>query len=196
MLNKTSRQLINKLLLGFFLLCPMITNAVPSSEKELAMLPPYCKARIKGGADEAFWKAKFGPSGWGHLHHYCSGLNQINKANLATSTEKRNEYLQGAINGFEYQLKHGKPDFILLPELHTLRGDSYFRLGDPSSAITEYNKAIKVNPKYTKSYIGLSKVFANMGKNKQASDIIKQGLKQKPNSRSLKRQLKKVEAKN
>ena len=94
---------------------------------ELRTLPPYCGPRIgeltfahyppqivTANAPAAkMWKQRFGAANYSHLHHYCFGLNYINRARFMTNKVDRRHALTVAINNFNYVIKRWKPNFEL-----------------------------------------------------------------------------------
>lgn len=95
------------------------------TSSELAMLPPACHARLSTGGGEAeaqraMWSARLGPNNFLHLHHYCFGLNFMNRAQFAINRNDRRGNLQAAIGEFDYVLTHWPAD-------SPLRGDAQMR---------------------------------------------------------------------
>jgi predicted CXXCH cytochrome family protein len=64
-------------------------------------------------------------------------------------------------------------------------GNTYFALGKSSKAIEEYLGAIKIEPYFERSYINLSDLYQKQGDNKQAIDILLQGIAAQPKSHVL-----------
>lgn len=76
------------------------------TEAELKMLPLGCQARL--GSDKAAyksWEARFGHDIWIHMHHYCNGLKEINRAALAIDRSVRRKTLGLASREFDYVLQ-------------------------------------------------------------------------------------------
>ena len=168
--------------------------AYPKTDADFALLPPYCKARYgkTNSADAENWKSRLGRLGWTHVHHYCSGLDHLNKANMASDKETRTKELRGAIAGFTYMQENAPRDFILQPEISTQKGRAYLRLNQDGAAVQEFYNAIKLNPKYIPAYNALSDYFNNNNKPEEAKKILELGLKENPKSKSLKRRLNKL----
>jgi tetratricopeptide (TPR) repeat protein len=167
--------------------------ARPSTDADFALLPPYCKARYgkTTKADVANWKRKMG-RGWTYVHHYCSGLDYLNKANMAFDEGKRTLLLNDAVKQFSYVQEHTGSKFILQPEITTQKGRAYLKLGQDGAALQEFHNAIKLNPKYTPAYSELSDYYSDNNDPEQARKILEQGLRQKPKSKSLQRRLDKL----
>ncbi|CAH6815523.1 multiheme c-type cytochrome [Vibrio chagasii] len=64
-------------------------------------------------------------------------------------------------------------------------GNTYLALGKSSKAIEEYLGAIEVEPYFERSYINLSDLYQKQGDNKQATDILLQGIAAQPKSHVL-----------
>lgn len=83
---------------------------------EIRMLPPYCAARLgaPGAAASAdSWKQRLGAENYLHIHHYCYGLNFMNRARAAANKNDRKYYLQQAVNNFNYVLQRWSPTYQL-----------------------------------------------------------------------------------
>lgn len=85
------------------------------TDAELALLPPYCHARIKGNDNaRKLWQQRMGREGFLHMHHYCFGLNDLNRANMTFNDKNLRSYLiNRGIGNFNYVLQHWPPDFPL-----------------------------------------------------------------------------------
>lgn len=180
----------------FFIIGTSNAFAFPETDRDFSMLPEYCSARYNRTRESIteLWKKRIGKD-WVHVHHYCSALNSMNHANLAMEKNKTNDLLKHALSGFDYLLDNGSNKFPLLPELHTKKGDIYRRLGNTNESIKEYETAISIYPKYAKAYSGLSDLYKKQGNKQESINILKKGLKQKPDSKLLLNKLHKIENK-
>lgn len=82
--------------------------------REIKMLPSYCAARL--GEDknaQKLWRERLGRNIYDHIHHYCFGLNFMNRARFETSPQDRKHYLNNAINNFDYVIARWDPGFQL-----------------------------------------------------------------------------------
>lgn len=84
---------------------------------ELKSLPAACVTRLTG--DDAMkdrWVQKIGWNNFLHLHHYCFGLNFINRAKFTIDKKNKRYYLDQAVGNFAYVLKNWPADSPLRPE--------------------------------------------------------------------------------
>ena len=51
------------------------------------------------------------------------------------------------------------PDFVLLPEILTKRGESFIAMGEGPKAIPDLQRAIEVKPDYWPAYVNLSDFY-------------------------------------
>ncbi len=169
-----------------------VTYAFPKTDAEYAALPPYCtvRSREQNTANYASWNNKLGPKNFIHIHHYCSALNHINNSYKQTKPILRMRELNNAIGGLDYMFDHAEPSFILMPEIHLKKGDVFRLLKKYGDAITEYHQSIQIKADYIPPYRKIADIYIELGDKKSAIDILQKGLKQKPNSKSLKRRLK------
>lgn len=84
---------------------------------EMATLPQYCQARLENGTKRREqWNQRIGPKNFIHLHHYCVGLNYLNRAKLDFDKKIKRRNLQTAIRGFDYVLQRWPRSFELTSE--------------------------------------------------------------------------------
>lgn len=167
-----------------------IFNAFPKTDLQFAMLPPYCEARMRHENDlkGQLWRKKLGPD-FVHVHHYCAALNALNEAYKTSYKEDTRGMLSRAIKEIEYMEHQTSSNFILRPKIAYDKGTAYEGLKDYPNAISQYQQSIKYNPKLTPAYVALSDLYLKLNKKKEAMEILKQGLKFKPDSKALKKRL-------
>jgi tetratricopeptide (TPR) repeat protein len=171
--------------------------------REVAMLPRFClyaqdyRQRVPGGNNPeeiARWSAVMGEV-FGHMHHYCYGLMNFNRATLlAREPHVRRFYLQTAIKEFDYVLERSPPNFVLLPEILTKKGEALVRQGRAPLAIEQFERAIELKPDYWAPYAYLSDVYKGTGDLQTARQVLERGLSQSPDAKGLQRRLKELEA--
>lgn len=73
---------------------------------EFLRLPPYCKARLGGSPEEKkAWDQQMGHQIFLHVHHYCFGLNSMNRARFESDKKLRSYYIERSIANFNYVIK-------------------------------------------------------------------------------------------
>jgi tetratricopeptide (TPR) repeat protein len=166
-----------------------------ATDQERLLLPPFCMAKAGKATktENRHWLDTFGRDNWVSMHHYCTNIVGENRANMIVDLEMKTRGLRGARQGYQKHLAETTKDYILRPEIYYRIGSVSYRLGDTSTALDAYYKSIQLKPKYTRSYIGLSNIFRDMGQYKEALEIINKGLVVKPESRGLLRYKKKLE---
>jgi len=167
--------------------------------KVLAMLPPYCKytqiyrQNVPGGNDTAQierWTLVMGAPNFLHMHHYCWGLTNVNRALYFSSTKRdRDRELAASVNEFDYVLRNVAPDFALLPEILTRRGESLLRLENGPRGLLDLNRAIELKSDYWPPYAALSDYFKALGDFDAAREWAEKGLSAAPGTKALQRRL-------
>lgn len=159
------------------------------SDNELRSLHPYCTALLRGGSQSAeykHWAGIVGP-GFGHAHHFCQGLNLINRYYKATSAYDRKYYLGASLPEFGYMIKNAEPTSSLMPEVYLGRGTALWKLGRNAEAIADFLKASELNPKYPRTYATLVEFYMENKLKAKALDTLTEGLKHIPDSKMLQR---------
>ena len=173
---------------------PLVSYAAayPKSANDFAMLPPYCKVKLKSGSNTSqykSWQARL--RGFGHVHHYCAALHTVKLADRELDRNKRKWLLQSTISDFEYMQQHA-PNTQLMPEILTQKGKVLLRLERSGEAIIALQKAVELKQDYVPAYIAIADYYISLGDRKSAREIVNQGLKFSPNSKGLKRRLDKL----
>lgn len=185
-------------------------NALASyqiTNSEFNMLPPHCQAvyaeMYQRGKTSGLvikpmkyhpeiWKRRIG-SAWTFMNHYCPGLVGLNNAKV--SPNGRAIQLEHAGENIKYQITHAKwtpSNSWLLAEAHAKLAEVAELRGQPGEAIRNYEEAIKAYPKSYRIYLNYSKLLAKGGNREQALKVVREGLKQVPKSKTLKRQEKRL----
>ncbi|MCC6201483.1 MAG: hypothetical protein IT494_00585 [Gammaproteobacteria bacterium] len=127
---KTKTQIILGLYVG--MLVSPVTRADVLTPAELAVLPPYCLARIGENKDlYEVWKNRLGAKQFIHIHHYCFGLGFLGRARSELDQKKRKVSLQGAIRNFDYVLERWPATFQLTSQARGLKGQAEAMLNRP-----------------------------------------------------------------
>jgi hypothetical protein len=133
MLKKFS-GFITILILGFFVLPLQAQQKLPYglTDAELAVLPSYCHAKLRGDAEtKKLWNQRMGMENFVHLHHFCHGLKFMNRAKFTFDKRQRNYNLQQAIGEFGYVLKRWPTNFPLTMEAQNHKMQAEMMLKQP-----------------------------------------------------------------
>lgn len=198
-----SRNCIAAGSLAMVLLAPMRVDAQQQfPPQQMALLPPYCpytfifRDSVPGGNDQAQkerWISTLGGM-FSHMHHYCFGLMNRNDAKFARTKAQRLESLRASIPQFDYVLRESTPDFVLLPEILTMKGESLIGLGQPGLAMTELQRAITLKPDYWPPYVAISDYYKDAGEFAKAREWLEKGLSFSPNTKALQNRLAELDA--
>jgi tetratricopeptide (TPR) repeat protein len=156
---------------------------------EIMRLPKYCQVKYNAPQGSPEWKAWQDQIGKNFidLHHFCAGLNFVNRYWGARTAPDRSFYLQRAMTNFDYMVKAEKPDFALRVELYSQRGDVFKLMRRPSEAIGDYNKALSINPRAVKPYLQLADLYVASNMRARALEAVAGGLRHLPDSTALQR---------
>lgn len=181
-------------LFAFLPLTGAIAEQWRATEEEMRLLPPYCVAKIGADRDnvaaQQHWSGVFGAENWLHLHHYCDGLNFLNRSFKRGGDKTASDFdLRRAINNFDYVLDRASSDFVLLPEIMAQKARALRMLGQKAEAASLYARVISMRADYIPAYIALGDFYKESGDAKKARETYEAGLKQHPGHRSLVRRL-------
>lgn len=164
---------------------------------EMRSLPPYCphtqiisssygrkQAPSQYDAQTAPYVDLYGNDFW-HLHHYCFGLVQANRAYKAKGASERRGRWTRAIGEIEYVIRSAAPGFVLLPELRTQRANILLKLNRNAEAVLELQKAIDQDPDYARAYAVLADYYRETRNKSLALKTLEDGLTRSPEDRGL-----------
>jgi len=181
------------LILGLFItiICmpAHATDTGYPNDVELRSLPEYCQVKLRqkpGDAGYNTWLNILGPD-FIHTHHFCAGLNFINRHYKARSVYDRKYYLTASLPEFGYMITHAAPTYSLMPDVYMSRATALSKLGRAGEALTDFQKAIQLNPKLPKAYAIVSDYYSDRNLKDKALAMISEGLKQVPDSKMLQR---------
>jgi tetratricopeptide (TPR) repeat protein len=174
--------------------------------REVAMLPEYCKytnlfrQHVPGGNDEErinYYRNLMGPTASGKppylfetMHHYCWALMKTNRGTrLARTKQAKIGYLNTSLSDFDYVIRNAPRGFPLLPEILTRKGENLIRLGKPSEALRDLEKAIELKPDYWPPYLAISGYYSSAGDLNAARRILERGLTVAPDAKPLQAKL-------
>ena len=161
-------------------------------QREVALLPKYCKFtqlfRDHFRADPEEVKRWYTIMGrpFDAMHHYCWGLMKTNRALLLAKTKHvRMYYLGSAIDEFDYVIRSSTPDFVMLPEILTKKGENLIRLGRTAQGVSELERAIRLKPDYWPPYAALSDHYKKQGDLTRAREWLDKALAVAPDAKGL-----------
>lgn len=157
------------------------------TSSEMALLPPYCKVRATDNThSQEFrrWLAILGPKFMG-MHHYCAGLNYINRYRFLVGDPHRSYYLSQAVPEIDYVAHDMPANFPLASEIYLNRGIAHQLMGKVADAIEDFTKSIDHNPKQVLAYIRLADLYKKIRRKSDALESVTKGLKHVPNSKAL-----------
>lgn len=188
--------------LRVFLAAALIVFMLPSfgqkpdntTRAEIARLPEYCPHTM--GFDfghmespkAAYWANIMGNKAWLALHHYCWGLLKLARGQDARDPQIRQSFFGQAILEYTYVLNRAEPNFILLPEILTRKGDLEVQLGRIPDAYDSFLAARRVKPDYWPAYSKWAEVLIKSAQKAEAKKLVREGLQYSPNSEVLRSQ--------
>lgn len=194
-----ARRATSRVLTAVVLLAGMYSSMAwcepEMGERELALLPEYCRHTItfreKYGSKEAqdMWFQRLGES-FRAMHHYCWGLVNLQEAGRAsTSAPHRQHLYRSAISNIDYVLERSDESFILRPELLTRRGETQAKLHQLGQAEASFREAFRLRADYWPAYKGLAEVYLQQRKPNLARETLETGLSKVSEKRVLRRML-------
>lgn len=166
-----------------------IDSSFKANAAEMQRMPPYCQVKWNSPPTSPEWKSWRDQIGSNYidLHHYCAGLNFVNRYWGSRNAQDRGFYLQSAMNNFNYMVKAEKPDFALRAELYSNRGEVFRLMGRPGEAVKDFNHVLSINPKAVKPYLQLADLHVASKAPARALEAVTEGLRHVPDSTALQR---------
>lgn len=158
------------------------------TESEQALLPRFCVVKLRDdntSAEARTFIRQFGFDNWLHLHHYCYGLNAVNRSLKAGNLRDRNAQLQLAVGEYGYVLRNARPDFWMRPQLNVELGRILARLDRKPEAMSAFQAALQANPAYLAGYLALIEHLRSSGLPQQAREAAAEGLRHLPEAQRL-----------
>jgi tetratricopeptide (TPR) repeat protein len=162
----------------------------PMTDLEVKQLPNYCMVKYReqrgdtGARGEGM--ALLGPQ-YSNVHHYCGGLNYLNRYYKNMGRRDAGSYLAFAINEFTYMVDHMVPQSPIGAEIFLNRGIAYSLAKNDAKAMGDLQRALSLDPKLARAYISIADQYAKQKNNKKALDVVTEGLRHVPDNRALKR---------
>jgi tetratricopeptide (TPR) repeat protein len=160
------------------------------TEAELSGLPPFCavKMRAMRGDPEA---PKIGESmigsQFGNSHHYCFGLNYLNRYYRAPYAPGAKSNLAIARGDLNYMVEHLHTDSSLAGESYLYLGIVNLLLKNDAEALLDLMQATSRNPRLVKAHLALADYYSEHKQQAKALEVVTKGLRQVPDSKPLKR---------
>lgn len=183
------KQVVWGLLASLLCMPAMAVEPWVPTDAEFASLPPFCKVKMKsaqGSPDYTAWEQTLGKD-FLHTHHYCAGINFINRSYRARSSQDKRFNLNSARGELQYMVTHADPGYSLMPDVHLNLGVVYSLSNQAAQAITHFNKAIELNPRQPRAYNALADYYAKTSQTTKALETVTEGLRHNPDTRSLQR---------
>lgn len=158
------------------------------TESEQALLPRFCVVKLRddnASAEARTFIRQFGFDNWLHLHHYCYGLNAVNRSLKAGNLRDRDAQLRLAVAEYGYVLRNARPDFWMRPQLNVELGRILARLDRKPEAMSAFQTALQANPAYLAGYLALVEHLRSAGLPQQAREVAAEGLRHLPEAQRL-----------
>lgn len=163
-----------------------VTNA------ELALIPRYCayaQSFSYNTPESKQWAARLGTESFKHIHHYCWGLINLQRAMRSSTPRGQRLFLLSTITGdIQYSISGATKGFVLLPEMLTRKGEVYLLRSLPDDANKSFAQARELKPDYWPAYSGWAEFLIYSGKTAEAKQLVKAGLEYSPNAKVLREQ--------
>jgi tetratricopeptide (TPR) repeat protein len=158
------------------------------SPAEIAVLPDYCKARSLDPHSSEFdvWQKRLGQKFLG-IHHYCFGLNYVNRYFTSRERHRRDYYLGQAVPAMDYVMKDMPDSFPLAGEMYLNRGYAYKLMGNKAQAAADFTKAVALGPNQPQAYARLIDSYLDSKNKAKALEMASNGLAHLPGNRLLQR---------
>lgn len=157
----------------------LAAEAFAPSDSELSMLPAFCARKLKGQETPAEGAR------YPHMHHYCFGLNFVNRALRSRDPSDRRFNLSSAKGEFGYVIKHTPPDYWMRPQIYVDVGRVHRQLKETVEALGMFSQAIAMNPAFLPAYAELITTYRMNGDRKSALETATSGLRYLPDAKSL-----------
>lgn len=93
------------------------------------------------------WIWTIGKNNWVHFHHYCFGIQKLNRVPRTTGSyrgrSKKDILLESALGEFGYMRDRVDRSFSLWPQLFMYESQIYLQLGQPAKAQRAMQQAVK-----------------------------------------------------
>lgn len=157
------------------------------TDAELKRLPPFCTWKLRGGAAEYQQGTALLGEQFKNSHHYCAGLNFVNRYYRSPASAEGKSMLHFAINEFTYMVDHLVANSSMAGESHLERGVAFALSKRDAEAARDFQQAVIHNPRLAKAYLGWADFLADRKRRAEALKVVTEGLRHVPDSRPLQR---------
>ena len=140
--------------------------------------------RVVPEEEVKYWYTTMGEA-YNHIHHFCIALMLVKRGNAAQKPIDRDAFYRSAVANFNYSIRRSPDTFQLKPEFHLRKGMTLRLLGNDGVAATEFQRAIALKADYTPAYSALADLLVDLGKPKDALELLEAGLRHAPDSKTL-----------
>ncbi|MEQ1622953.1 MAG: tetratricopeptide repeat protein [Methylophilaceae bacterium] len=179
---------VGLLMIAVFQIAQATQTGYPS-DAEITSLPQYCYVKLKKPHNDQEFENMYKKMGeiFQHIHHYCQGLNNINRYHKASNSYDRAYYLGVAAGEIGYVITHTLSNSSLLPEVYMNRGFAYAKLHKDGDALKDFIKSLELNPRSAQTYSMIANFYEERKMQNKALEYITEGLKYIPNNKTLQR---------
>jgi len=122
-----------------------------------------------------------------NAHHYCFGLNYLNRYYSAPVGARAKSNLSIAHNELTYMVEHLYPNSSLAGEIFLHRGIVNSLMKNDTEALLDLQQAISRKPTLVKAYLTLADYYSERKLRDKALPVVTEGLRYAPNSKGLRR---------
>lgn len=188
-------QMIWRGILAWVMLGIPVANAEvwsPMTELEVKQLPNYCMVKYREQQGDP--GARGGGEGiallgiqYNNVHHYCGGLNYLNRYYRNMGRRDAGSYLAFAISEFNYMVDHMAPQSPIGAEIFLNRGIAYSLAKNDAKAMSDLQRALSLDPTLARAYITIADQYTKNKNRTKALDVVTEGLRHISDNKALKR---------
>lgn len=137
------------------------------------------------------WAKVIGEDIFRYTHHYCAGLNWINRYKLSFVSQykgverDRDFALKSALNEFRFMRGRLRPKHKLYYAMLMKEAYIYGEKKNFKKAIKNYSEIIKLKPRYVSAYVEYAQLLNSIGNSENAIKVLQFGLKKNKGSKII-----------
>lgn len=171
----------------------------PLTKQEVRALEPVCRLIFTVWSQNTtvwYWQLRDNPilnrpeyrmakdAPW--AHHYCWAKVAEFRAYASTERPKRQHYINRIHGNIDFCITNGSPaNWPYLPLMYVMKAKAYRMERKNVEAIEAVHQALKLYPEYEGAYFLLGEIYAEMGMDNKALEVITEGLRRNPDSQLL-----------